>query len=486
MSKQKKATTPLSYLKSGMALKLPIYKCYVAKNWREIKKFYLVFSRQHVNGNITATVILVDLLCTGIKDVIYRVNMPMFEFERFLEDLEEGIEDEMVEVSRDLAHNIVYGALEYGSDNGIRPHEDFRWAALIIGPDSDDIPLIDDIPFGEFGMPLLLLEGDDPKEAYYLRQLRSHVGEGNFRVMRDDYFEEDDFDDDENSDGEVNMHSEIHAIANWNREDWEQWFENVVDLDMKDLNQAVQFQSVLFFIYTRFIFRNALTEFEIDALIGPPIEWTDEQIETGYGVKLPEDVNDEIVELTQVLKDGPTERQAREIRDQLTQLIEEYPHIPNFYNLRYNAIRALDGVEAFREEVEATLKRFPDYFFAKLDLIDAMLETGEEFDFADFFGGATNLSAIFPNRNLFHVSEVIKFSTIMIKYHLHLKQHVQAYAYYSDVVGLADLLPPPVLRDLMEACSFEAVKVLTLADQDPFYKEDLFDTLLEEEDDEDY
>ncbi|MDP1165584.1 hypothetical protein Q6281_29245, partial [Klebsiella pneumoniae] len=76
----------------------------------------------------------------------------MFEFERFLEDLEEGIEDEMIEVSRDLAHNIVYGALEYGSDNGIRPHEDFRWAALIIGPDSDDVPLIDDIPFGELGM----------------------------------------------------------------------------------------------------------------------------------------------------------------------------------------------------------------------------------------------------------------------------------------------------------------------------------------------
>ncbi|EON74762.1 hypothetical protein ADIS_4781 [Lunatimonas lonarensis] len=485
MSKKQQALTPHAYLKSGMALKLPVYKCYVPESWRETKKFYLVFSRQHVNGNITLAGILVDLLCTGIKDVIYRVNMPMFEFERFLEDLEEGIEDEMIEVSRDLAHNIVYGALEYGSDNGIRPHEDFRWAALIIGPDSDDVPLIDDIPFGELGMPLLLLDGDDPKEAYYLRQLRTHVGEGNFRAMhRDDYFEEDD--DDEYTDGEVNMHSEIHAIANWNREDWEQWFENVVDLDMKDLNQAVQFQSVLFFIYTRFIFRNALTEFEMDALIGQPIEWTDEQIETGYGVNLPEEVNDEMVELTQVLKDGSTERQARDIRDRLTQLIEEYPHIPYFYNLRYNAIRVLDGIEAFREEVAVTLERFPDYFFAKLDLIDAMLEAGEEFDFADFFGGATNLSAIFPTRKLFHASEVIKFSTLMIRYHLRLKQHVQAYAYYSDVVGLADLLPPPVLRDLMEACSFEAVRVLTLADQDPLFREDLFDTLLEVEDDENY
>jgi hypothetical protein len=484
MSKKQQALTPHAYLKSGLALKLPVYKCYVPESWREIQKFYLVFARQHVNGNITVAGILVDLLCTGIKDVIYRVNMPMFEFERFLEDLEEGIEDEMIEVSRDLAHNIVYGALEYGADNGIRPHEDFRWAALIIGPDSDDVPLVDDIPFGEFGMPLLLLEGEDPKEAYFLRQLRSHVGEGNFRVMRhDDYFEEEEVDDE--SDEAAKLLSESYEVANWNRGDWEQWFEGVADLDMKDVKQAFQFQAILFFIYNRFIFRIGSTEFDYDALIGPPIKWTDEPIETEYGVNLPEGVNDEIVELTQVLKDGPTKRQAREIRDRLTHLIQEYPHIPNFYNLRYNAIRAWDGIEPFRAEVAATLERFPDYFFAKLDLIDAMLVTGEEFDLADVFGGATNLSAIFPNRNLFHASEVIKFHTLMIRYHLHLKQQVKAYAYYTEVVDLRldDRLPPPVLNELMETCSLEAIAVLSQAEENPAYREELIDVLLQEDED---
>ncbi|MCC5937315.1 MAG: hypothetical protein JJU34_08540 [Lunatimonas sp.] len=494
MSKKKQPHTPQSYLKSGMALKLPVYKCYVPEHWREIKKFYLVFSRLHVNGNVTTAAILVDLLCTGIKDAFCQVNVPMFEFERLVGDLQEGIDDVMAEVSHDLAHNIVYAALEYGSDNGIRPHEDFKWAACIIGPDSDDIPLIEDIPFGENGMPLLLLEGDDPKEAYFLRQLKSHVGEGNFRVMhQDDYYDEgyldEESDEEEEVDDEINEAArlllESYDVANWDRADWEQWFEGVADLDMSDIKQAFQFQAILFFIYNRFIFRIGSTEFDYDALIGPPIEWTDEPIETEYGVNLPEGLNDEIVELNQVLKDGPTKRQAQEIRDRLSQLIQEYPHIPNFYNLRYNAIRALDGIEKFRAEVTATLERFPDYFFAKLDLIDAMLVTGEEFDLADVFGGATNLSTIFPNRNLFHASEVIKFHTLMIRYHLHLKQQVKAYAYYTEVVDLRldDRLPPPVLKELMETCSLEAIAVLSLAEENPAYREELIDVLLEEDED---
>lgn len=198
-------------------------------------------------------------------------------------------------------------------------------------------------------------------------------------------------------------------------------------------------------------------------------------------------MEDEIAEQEFILKGDPTKKEALKVRDRLSLLIREYPHIPNLYNLRYHATRLIDRLGKFRNEVESTLERFADYFFAKLDLIDAMIEAGETPNLGDFFGEARNLSAIFPNRKEFHQSEVTKFFTVMIKYHLHVKESALAFAYYQEFfsTGLEDNLPRELTFKLMAACSLEVAAVLGLVANDADFRESFFEILLEKEEDED-
>jgi hypothetical protein len=57
---QKTSFNPISYLRSGNARKLPFYECLLPKDWEEIKKFPIIFSRKHGNGNFLFVWISVD------------------------------------------------------------------------------------------------------------------------------------------------------------------------------------------------------------------------------------------------------------------------------------------------------------------------------------------------------------------------------------------------------------------------------------------
>lgn len=149
------ALSPKAYLLKGMARKLPIHKCWVTENWQKVKKVNVIVSRQHVNGNFTVGFFLVDLLCTGVKDSFFRINMLPTDFSIYLEGLRN--EEASIEpCSYELAHNIIYEGVEYASGLGIDPSTDFALSSLILEEDSDEIPLID-IPVGEGGKPLLIL-----------------------------------------------------------------------------------------------------------------------------------------------------------------------------------------------------------------------------------------------------------------------------------------------------------------------------------------
>ncbi len=191
MAKKKKvkqapvATSPESYLKKGSARKLPIHKCLVPENWEELKKFPVIVAREHVNGNVTFANLLVDLLCTGVKDAMYEVNMPMYEFEELI-DRYDDIEVNLKAVDYNLVHNLIFESLAYAEDFGIAPHPDFRYAEMILEEDSDDIPLMD-IPMGENGKAVLLLVNGDSRNNYYRTQLEKNAEPGSYEIINDPF-----------------------------------------------------------------------------------------------------------------------------------------------------------------------------------------------------------------------------------------------------------------------------------------------------------
>ena len=171
-----KELSPKKYIETS-ARKLPVYKCYINKNWASAKLADVYILRKHSNGNITAGVYLVDLSCLGIKDTIFFFNMSESIINERLNLQSLSIE----EIDYHLAHNIVFAGHDYALDYDINPHIDFATTRFILEEDSDDIPLID-IPVGGLdGNPHLLLQpGQFIKYKHVYDKLVKNLGKDNF------------------------------------------------------------------------------------------------------------------------------------------------------------------------------------------------------------------------------------------------------------------------------------------------------------------
>jgi hypothetical protein len=194
MAKQQNLS-PKEYIRTK-ARSLPIYKCFVNKDWEEHSMANVTVIRRHVNGNCTAGIYLVDLLCLGIKDTALAFNEPEDEI---MKSFGVHIHD-MKEISYELAHNIIYAGYDFATNFDIKPHKDFELTKFILEEDTEAIPLIE-IPTGEEnGIPHLVVS----KEYNYrpiLQKLKEHAGEGNyFFTIADDPDDDSDIEEDEEMD----------------------------------------------------------------------------------------------------------------------------------------------------------------------------------------------------------------------------------------------------------------------------------------------
>jgi hypothetical protein len=165
--------SPEKYI-TTRARTLPIHKCLVNEGWETSKMAQVIVMRRHVTGNVTIGMYLVDLLCLGIKDTHYYFNILPSEFEERIED-----GPEFMEISYDLAHNIVYAGHDFAMEFEIKPCAEFTVTQYILEEDNNNIPLIDISTGDEEGMPHLMAEpGGNYHDA--LAKLRQHAGEGNY------------------------------------------------------------------------------------------------------------------------------------------------------------------------------------------------------------------------------------------------------------------------------------------------------------------
>ncbi len=142
------------------ARNLPIDKCYINEDWKELQYATIFIVRKHTNGNHTIGRYLVDLKLLGVKDCTYQFNESPLYMDEIIEDTRDI---SLVECDYNLAHNIIYAGLEFAEDYGFAPHKDFKTAQYILEEDSDDIPLMDDIPLGDDGIPVLIVRHGENK-----------------------------------------------------------------------------------------------------------------------------------------------------------------------------------------------------------------------------------------------------------------------------------------------------------------------------------
>jgi len=165
------------------ARQYPILGCWIMKDWQESGITPVIIARQQDEGQVLYANYLVDLYCLGVKDVTVDVNVPQKRFERSLPKL---CMQEPEAISVELAHEIVYGALEYAHKYGFEPHYDFNHlhADQVLDP-PEKHARNHSVQFGKDGKPFFVPGpyDDERKISLALKTLERTAGEGNFDYL---------------------------------------------------------------------------------------------------------------------------------------------------------------------------------------------------------------------------------------------------------------------------------------------------------------
>lgn len=179
-SQQKAKLSPERFMREK-ARSLPIGKCYITPDWKEDGEAQIIITRQRSNGNLVMGAFLVDTFCLGVKDAGYNEDIPVSVFEEHLDEYRDDIG--MEEISYNEAHNIIYGAIAFAEDGGIKLSKEFYPAGYILEEDTEDIPLIE-YEFGKDGKHFLVI-GSDRGETKYLHTLQKNLGDDFDYVMEE-------------------------------------------------------------------------------------------------------------------------------------------------------------------------------------------------------------------------------------------------------------------------------------------------------------
>jgi hypothetical protein len=174
--------SPENYIRTK-ARSLPLHECLVNTGWEDSQMVNVIIARKHSNGNITACLYLVDLFCQGVKDTTWFFNIPVFEYNGIKEEINGKMDFEKVKY--ELAHNIIFAAIEFADEYGFYPHGDFTSVtSYMLEEDNDEIELID-IECGIDGKPAYMRTPNHTKSEAdrIIAKLEKNAGPGNYIIF---------------------------------------------------------------------------------------------------------------------------------------------------------------------------------------------------------------------------------------------------------------------------------------------------------------
>lgn len=159
--------------------KLPVFKCLISDGYEEKNHTLALIIRQQPGGKFTFTYFMLDRYCLGVKDCVCNCNADEETLQKLIDSM--ATHSSIVEVDQVSFHNIVYASLDYGAENGFKPHKDFSLAEKVLDPDLIDDG-IDEVAVGENGQPLFISGPYDNAEKI-LATLDRNVGKGNYKYI---------------------------------------------------------------------------------------------------------------------------------------------------------------------------------------------------------------------------------------------------------------------------------------------------------------
>jgi hypothetical protein len=152
----------------------PLLECWIDRDWREGGLAQVVVARQQADERVLYGVYLVDYYCLGVKNCLWRADVSLNTFHKRLPQMVGT--PERCEPS--LAHQLIYGAINYAQRWGFQPDADFKAAGQILEP-RGSLPENHDIEYGQDGKPLFIA-GPYDNSRWVIDKLIETAGEGNF------------------------------------------------------------------------------------------------------------------------------------------------------------------------------------------------------------------------------------------------------------------------------------------------------------------
>jgi hypothetical protein len=175
--------SPENYIRRK-AKSLTVKKCLVNENWQDCRLANITIAREHASANVTYCVYLVDLGCLGVKNTMYGFNITPNDWNTIEEKLR--IQHNAVEISYNLAHNIIMAGLDFAEELGFQPHKEYTSVTqFFLADDNDNIPIMEVECGGKFGKPLYVAHEWDPPatKQHILKHLTDRLGEDGFHYI---------------------------------------------------------------------------------------------------------------------------------------------------------------------------------------------------------------------------------------------------------------------------------------------------------------
>jgi hypothetical protein len=175
----------------------PIYECWINDDWAEPEILnQVIVAREQPDGDIVFGVYLVDKACLGLKNTFFGAGFSLVQYRKEVVAQVADSQD-ISPCPPQLAHQVIYQAIDYAARFGFKPTRDFRDSQYVLAPRGTYEEAYE-IDFGVDGRPLFVAGPYDNARAI-IRRLERTAGPGNYNYVAvfgdelelDDLFEDD-------------------------------------------------------------------------------------------------------------------------------------------------------------------------------------------------------------------------------------------------------------------------------------------------------
>jgi|YNPNPStandDraft_1061719.scaffolds.fasta_scaffold21748_1 hypothetical protein len=145
--------------RSSIRSDLPLYGCWITRNWEQAGMANICMARRMENGNLVFGAYLVDVWGLGLKDCFGNINIPEKEFLNQVL-LKMGGEWGFVKAEESLARTLIWGGYAWAREHHFRVPPEFKTWQKLVG-ELQEGEKREDVVFGKDGQPFLIISLED-------------------------------------------------------------------------------------------------------------------------------------------------------------------------------------------------------------------------------------------------------------------------------------------------------------------------------------